>query len=148
MSWLDYRNVNARAAARMQRWCVDGDMARPSDEARERWADESDDELPDEFKVRRGKRVVCPSCDGHGKHVAASVDAHGLTQRDLDDDPDFADDYFGGRYDVRCETCYGENVVDGELECTHPLWQEWQEFVASLCEDNPWDVAEARYFGC
>ncbi len=28
------------------------------------------------------------------------------------EDPDFAEDYFGGKYDVTCETCQGRNVVE------------------------------------
>ena len=58
------------------------------------------------------KRVVCPQCDGSGKHVNPSIDSNGLTADDFAEDPGFAENYFGGAYDVRCETCNGNNVVD------------------------------------
>lgn len=147
MSYFDPRNRNARETARMRRYCVDGNSAQPSLVAQEMWADICDGELPERFVVRHGKRMVCPACNGEGRHVAASVDAHGLTQADFNDDPDFAERYFGGAYDVECGTCKGRNVVDGEVECDHPLWHEWREFLAELCADDPWDVAEARAFG-
>jgi RecJ-like exonuclease len=58
------------------------------------------------------KRTVCPRCEGTGTHVNPSIDGHGLTQEDFDADPDFAEGYFNGRYDVRCEECDGRNVVE------------------------------------
>lgn len=53
------------------------------------------------------KRVVCHRCDGAGvhDHPAFSNGVDGL------DDPDFAEEYFRGTYDVRCEECDGKNVV-------------------------------------
>lgn len=57
------------------------------------------------------KMVVCDLCDGGGRHVNPSIDAHGLTREDFDDDPDFAEDYFAGVYDVTCSQCKGRNVV-------------------------------------
>ena len=58
------------------------------------------------------KRIVCPQCDGTGKHVNPSIDGHGLTSEDFAEDPDFAESYFSGAYDVRCELCNGNNVID------------------------------------
>ncbi len=57
------------------------------------------------------KRIVCPRCNGEGKHVNPSIDGHGLTAEDLQDD-DFRESYFSGVYDVRCEECKGNNVID------------------------------------
>jgi hypothetical protein len=54
---------------------------------------------------------ICPVCDGTGKHVNPSVDAHGLTASDFDEDPDMYDSYFRGDYDVTCNLCRGEKVV-------------------------------------
>lgn len=59
---------------------------------------------------------VCPLCDGRGKHVNPSIDAHGLTRDDFDEDPDFAEDYFRGNYDIRCNLCGGEKVVPVPLD--------------------------------
>ena len=60
-------------------------------------------ELPAKFEV-------CDTCGGKGSHVNRAIDGHGLSQEDFDEDPDFADAYFAGRYDVRCETCNGQRV--------------------------------------
>lgn len=58
------------------------------------------------------KRIVCPRCDGTGKHVNPNIDGHGLSVEDFAEDPDFAESYFSGVYNVRCETCNGNNVFD------------------------------------
>jgi hypothetical protein len=53
---------------------------------------------------------VCGTCDGKGSHVNPSIDSHGLSREDFDEDPDFAEDYFTGRYDVPCAECHGSRV--------------------------------------
>lgn len=58
------------------------------------------------------KRVVCPRCDGNGSHVNPAIDGHGLSHEDFAQDPDFAEGYFSGRYDIPCEECDGRNVID------------------------------------
>ena len=64
-----------------------------------------------EFK---SKMEVCPRCDGKGVHDPEGF-SRGFTASEMDDmcdgDPDFREDYFAGRYDVRCTTCNGANVV-------------------------------------
>jgi hypothetical protein len=57
------------------------------------------------------KPVVCPTCDGRGKHVNPSIDAGGLSRDDFDDDPDFFEQYRSGMFDVPCFECKGKNVV-------------------------------------
>lgn len=57
------------------------------------------------------KYVVCGVCNGEGKHVNPSIDAGGLSTEAFYDDPDFAEDYFGGTYDVTCDRCRGKRVV-------------------------------------
>ena len=59
---------------------------------------------------------VCPLCEGRGKHVNPSIDGHGLTRDDFDEDPEFAESYFRGDYDVRCNLCGGEKVVPVPLD--------------------------------
>lgn len=58
------------------------------------------------------RRVVCPRCEGEGKHVNPAIDSHGISPEEFDADPDFAEGYFSGRYDVRCEGCKGDRVID------------------------------------
>ena len=54
---------------------------------------------------------VCPLCDGRGRHVNPSIDSHGITSEEFLDDPDFAKDYFSGRYDIPCNECWGRRVI-------------------------------------
>lgn len=75
-------------------------------------SDESDASDDDEIELSVPlKYEVCPTCEGKGKHVNPSIDGDGLTARDFEDDPDFREDYFSGRYDVTCYGCKGQRVV-------------------------------------
>lgn len=65
---------------------------------------EIDHKLPAKFEV-------CSRCDGNGTHTNPAIDGNGLSVEDFDADPDFAEDYMNGRYDVTCETCKGLRVV-------------------------------------
>lgn len=59
--------------------------------------------------------AVCSVCGGEGHHVNPSIDAGGLSADDFHDDPEFAEDYMSGVYDVTCHRCGGrttERVVD------------------------------------
>jgi hypothetical protein len=53
---------------------------------------------------------VCWTCDGNGRHVNPSIDGNGLSREDFEDDPDFAEDYRRGVYDVTCSECGGKRV--------------------------------------
>ena len=57
------------------------------------------------------KLEVCGTCNGKGKHVNPSIDGNGIAQEDFDRDPDFAESYFSGAYDVTCNECEGLRVV-------------------------------------
>jgi RecJ-like exonuclease len=63
------------------------------------------------FNNLPGKWEICPSCDGNGKHVNPAVDGHGISPEEFAEDPDFAEAYFGGVYDVRCDECGGDGKV-------------------------------------
>lgn len=65
--------------------------------------DDEEIELPAHYQV-------CDVCEGTGKHCNPSIDSHGLTYEDFDEDPDFAESYFSGRYDVTCYQCKGRRV--------------------------------------
>lgn len=73
-----------------------------------RMTDENGDEHEIELPVRM---EVCPDCEGHGTHVNPAIDGNGLTADDFAEDPDFAEDYYAGRYDVSCDVCKGLRVV-------------------------------------
>ncbi len=54
---------------------------------------------------------VCGTCDGKGKHVNPSIDAHGITQDEFYEDPGFEEAYMEGQYDVSCYECNGKRVM-------------------------------------
>lgn len=95
------------------------------------------------------KKEVCPRCDGEGTHVNPAVD--GFTANDLDerygpDADEFLEGYFRGDYDVRCEECRGENVVDvvNEEGLDPEILQDWEAYLASYYEDLAIQASERR----
>ena len=144
--YFDSRNVAARRARRLHSWTVDGDIAKPNEDSRTAWLDDEKGDLPEAFEVR-SSYIVCPTCAGHGTHVNPSIDAHGIGREEFDEDPYFEEAYFSGMYDVTCNQCNGLRVVQGNLECSHPLWEAWRLWLDALIGDDPDDVSEARYFG-
>ncbi len=63
------------------------------------------------------KFEVCSGCNGKGSHVNPAVDGDGISAEEMYEDPDFAEEYFGGTYDIQCQTCNGlrvELVADWE----------------------------------
>lgn len=84
---------------------------------------------------------VCRVCRGEGKHVNPSIDAGGISAEQFSEDPDFAESYFGGSYDVTCQCCKGlrvERVVDleamsDELRAEYQEWNEREEAAARAC---------------
>ena len=54
---------------------------------------------------------VCPVCEGRGRYVNPAIDEHGITSEDLDEDPNFIEDYLDGRYDIACRSCNGQRVI-------------------------------------
>ncbi len=66
--------------------------------------DEVDTEFPAKFEV-------CGTCQGKGSHVNPSIDSQGISQEEFEQDPDFAESYFAGNYDMQCVECKGLRVV-------------------------------------
>jgi hypothetical protein len=61
---------------------------------------------------------VCSVCRGNGQHVNPSIDAHGITWEEFDEDPDFKEEYFSGLYNVTCYECKGLRVLPaGIVSC-------------------------------
>ena len=102
-------------------------------------------------------RIVCPRCDGNGKHVNPNVDGNGITAEEFAEDPEFQENYFAGVYDVRCELCNGEKVVDiiDEEACTKkgaPIsfqkgWKRHLRYSEQKLASQEERAAEAR-LGC
>ena len=57
------------------------------------------------------KFAVCDECRGKGSHLVEGMREAVYTWEDFAEDPEFQEDYFGGAYDVPCETCRGQRVV-------------------------------------
>ncbi len=66
-----------------------------------------------------GKFEVCSRCEGTGKHDHPAF-SNGFTQEEMSEDPEFAEEYRAGRYDVTCQKCQGVRVVcvADEDKCT------------------------------
>lgn len=77
--------------------------------------------------------AVCGRCEGRGTHVNPSIDGNGLPEEWVNDD-DFMDDYRGGRYDVVCEECGGQNVIEmvDEENCLPELLEIYFEEMQEL----------------
>src|SRR5262245_61220173 len=63
------------------------------------------------------RREVCDRCDGYGTHLHPAIGGHAYSPEEFNEaffEDDEREAYFtrGGRYDVRCEVCGGEKVVD------------------------------------
>lgn len=108
--------------------------------------DPDDDDERDEVEVILPVHfVVCGTCNGRGTHVNPSIDSNGLSYEDFDEDPEFAEDYFSGRYDVTCYDCGGGNVVPeiSEGRCT-PEQKKALEAHYDYLEDEAAHQAECR----
>lgn len=88
--------------------------------------------IGDEERELPYKMEVCDLCRGHGTHVNPSIDSHGLTSEDFDEDPGFREEYFAGAYDQTCNKCGGMRVVpvadESKMDAlTRNLWKQQQE---------------------
>ena len=105
--------------------------------------DPDGDEIETDFPA---KFEVCGTCQGKGTHVNPSIDAHGISAEEFDEDPDFREAYFSGRYDVQCAECKGLRVVpavdldacDATQKADLAIWEEQENDRAS------WDREDAH----
>lgn len=64
--------------------------------------------------AKKSKWIICPVCLGEGSTVDPAIDCHGISAEEFREDPDFAEEYFAGTYDVVCAGCEGLRVVAPE----------------------------------
>jgi hypothetical protein len=58
------------------------------------------------------KFILCSRCQGAGTHTNPSIDGNGITGSEWAEwDDEDRETYMSGGYDVTCETCKGERVV-------------------------------------
>lgn len=95
------------------------------------------------------KWIVCPTCNGKGKHVTPGVDAGGISAEDFHDDPDFADAYMRGDYDVTCSRCDGRTTVQvADRDAMNPVTRGiYDAHMRDLAADESEILAEIRA-GC
>lgn len=104
------------------------------------YVDDPDEEGQLEVPI---KFEVCPLCSGSGCHVNPSVDCDGLTAEDFMEDPDLAEEYMSGTYDVDCYQCHGNRVVPAldEERCSDLI----KEKVNRLIKEQRTYDSERRY---
>lgn len=69
------------------------------------------------------KFVVCGGCSGSGSVVNPAIDASGISRGQFEEDPQFEEDYFDGKFDITCPECAGKRVVP-EVEFPASIRQE------------------------
>lgn len=106
------------------------------------------EELERPFRLPITKEV-CPVCEGEGKIVNRSIDGHGLSYDDFYDDPDFADAYMSGVYNVTCDECDGNNVIDvvNESALSPEILEAWEQYQSDVYDSVAYHLAEMRA-GC
>lgn len=86
---------------------------------------------------------VCDRCRGEGRHVNPSVDGHGISAEEFAEDPDFEEAYFSGVYDVTCEACKGNRVVE-VMNDPETFTPEQKELLAKLEKQWEDEAADRR----
>lgn len=78
------------------------------------------------------KYEVCERCGGEGHRGNPAFD--GLSVNYFHDDPEFAESYFEGHYDVCCDECGGDRVVrvPDEDACDPELMTAYYERLQAL----------------
>lgn len=101
-------------------------------------------------------RVVCPGCDGYGTRLNRNIGEHAYSAEEFAEafDEDEAREYFrrGGIYDVVCDECHGDRVVDevdaDRLEKEQPaVFEAWCDDLRDRAADRATRAAELR-MGC
>ena len=89
--------------------------------------------------VAECSKPVCPTCRGKGTHVNPSIDGNGITSEQFDEDPDFREDYFAGKYDITCRECEGKRVI--------PIIDKSRMSAEDICLWNKKQEEESLYYG-
>jgi len=90
-----------------------------------------------------GKPEVCSRCNGKGRHVNPSIDGHGITQDEWENEWSYEEQemYLSGGYDITCDECKGLRVVlvpnelviqtDEKLKELYKLYNDyWEDMYA------------------
>lgn len=83
--------------------------------------------------VIKAQRIVCPECNGEGKHFRRDLDENDMIASFREDgNDDGYDAYLNGAFDQICNQCKGEKVLDEPIWDEAPTWvekciQDWNE---------------------
>jgi len=105
-----------------------------------------DEEEVEEEVAFRARYEVCDLCSGRGSHVNPSIDAHGISAEEFYDDPDFAEEYQRGTYDVTCYRCEGRRVEPVVCDDNDPaLMKRLDSYLDALASGRREREAEMKY---
>lgn len=88
------------------------------------------------------KFEVCHTCSGKGTRVNPAIDGNGITAEQFAEDPEFAEGYLRGDYDIQCSACKGERVIPAiDLpRCSKAQRLQWRKHQADEAEsDRDWE---------
>lgn len=78
-------------------------------------------------------RIVCPTCNGNGRHFRRDLDENLMVDSFREDcDEDGFNAYRNGAFDEVCTECNGNNVIDDVDWDTLPIWvknciEDWED---------------------
>lgn len=145
-SWLETQGVEVDHS--LSSIDVELDVIKKAMEEVGDWAVNFLDALPIEHTIRL-KWDVCSTCNGRGKHVNPSIDAHGISSDEFDDDPDFREEYLKGVYDVTCYECGGRTTVV-DIDDVHTSKETLKEVERQYNDEETYrrEVMSERRMGC
>ena len=88
-------------------------------------------------------KVVCSRCNGRGSHDPDAW-SNGFTTsefNELFETPEERNDYFSGAYDVPCEECHGNNVVD---DVNEDVLNDNEEVLFKYLQERYQEEADSR----
>lgn len=88
--------------------------------------------------TEKRKWIICPACEGEGTCVNPAIDANGLSADDFYEDPDFAEEYLAGTYDIQCRACEGSGQITDDRR--KKLDQAAADRRLAAMEDGDWEA--------
>lgn len=110
------------------------------------WNDEEGDEVTHTFP---STNEVCDRCEGFGTHLTPSIGEHAYSMEEFNesfDDEEDREAYFqrGGKYDVQCEVCHGNKVVEtvDESKLSDEQKAVYEQYLDSEEQGARWDAED------
>lgn len=112
----------------------------------------NDDSGDVETLVLPAKWQICSRCNGNGTHVNPSIDGHGITSEEWENDwdPEEREGYFRGDYDIRCDAgCCDGKVLEIDYERLNDELKkkvdEYYDGQAEIARERAYDARIRRY---